>query len=249
MKRVSLLLVAAGEGRRMRSEKVRVRKPFMLLCGMPILMRALEPFREIGEIGQAIVAVHPEDLDYVRARFWRRLSRLGVADIVGGGERRQDSVRNALRAADPGFEFVAVHDAARPIVSPSAVRRVIRAAFACGAAILAVPVADTVKLARNAAAARSSRRPGVAFISATTQREGLWLAQTPQVFRKKLLARGLELAEERRIVVSDDAQAVEMIGKGVAIVPGDATNIKVTTPLDLRIAAALLGVSEKAGCL
>ncbi|MDQ7780238.1 MAG: 2-C-methyl-D-erythritol 4-phosphate cytidylyltransferase, partial [Planctomycetota bacterium] len=145
MKKVSLIVVAAGASARMRQPGSHVRKPFLKLRGKPILFRALEAFLGLKEIGEVCLAVHPDDLSLIREKLWGELARLGVSAIVAGGERRQDSVANALAACNDKYDYVAIHDAARPLVSRSSIKAVFASAFEHGAAILAVPVADTVK--------------------------------------------------------------------------------------------------------
>jgi 2-C-methyl-D-erythritol 4-phosphate cytidylyltransferase len=171
----------------------------------------------------------------MRAEFgWTK-----VRAMVPGGERRQDSVgaglaavRKMARDDGPGaFEWVAVHDGARPLVTPELISRGLEAAREHGAAIAALPATDTVK-----------RVDASHVITDTLDRSSLWLAQTPQVFRTSLLSNAYEvLAEsEDSIDVTDDARIVELSGHPVRVYEGDPTNVKITTPLDLWVAEALI---------
>jgi len=149
--------------------------------------------------------------------------------IVTGGRTRQDSVGNALKALPPACRLVAVHDAARPFASPSLIRRIVRAAHATGAAIPALPIEDTVK------------RVNVGGdVVATVPRETLTRVQTPQAARRDLLDRAHARARRRRVQATDESALLEGIGVRVRTVPGDAANIKITTPGDLKRAGRLL---------
>ncbi len=156
---------------------------------------------------------------------------LGI-DVVQGGAERSDSVAAALARVKPDADFVCIHDAARPCLADAWIDNVFRAAEKCGAAILAVPVSGTLKRVRD------NRE-----IQETVSRDGLWEAQTPQVFRRDLL---LE-AHARRggFAATDDAQLVERIGHAVAVVPGSPINVKITTKEDLRLAEQALKALPK----
>lgn len=220
-----VVVAAAGEGTRMGGT---VRKPLRALGGRPILARALDAFARIPGIRARVAVVHPRDLD----RAPRTVGRSGRGvRFVAGGERRQDSVLAGLRALPLSCTHALVHDAARPLVSAAAIRRVMAAALRSGAASLALPLKDTPK-----------RDDGRGRILKTVPREGLWRAQTPQAFRRGLLLRALERASRLGVEVTDEAQAVERLGVRVALVPGEETNLKITTPGDLRIAEALLAL-------
>jgi 2-C-methyl-D-erythritol 4-phosphate cytidylyltransferase len=149
--------------------------------------------------------------------------------VVIGGERRRDSVRAGLEAL-PDCEYVIVHDGARPLVEAPLIDAVLDAARESGAAICAIPVSDTVKL---------SNPP--AFVQATVDRNNLWLAQTPQAFRREILLRAHDTFD---LDATDDAALVERLDEPVRIVPGSRRNIKVTSPEDLAFAAALLSSEQ-----
>jgi 2-C-methyl-D-erythritol 4-phosphate cytidylyltransferase len=152
--------------------------------------------------------------------------------VIDGGAERQDSVANGLRAIPPDCELVVVHDGVRPLVSIDLLEAVLEAAHHYGAAIAAIPAGDTVKQA-------DSQK-----VVATLERETIWLAQTPQIFRAKLLRRAYEKAARDQAVVTDDAALVERIGVTVHLVHGSPENIKVTTPADLLLAEAILAGRE-----
>ncbi len=201
-------------------------KAFRLLAGRPIVLRALDAFARISEISERVLVVRPEDAGSVSARWAADLANVRV---VAGGAMRQDSVLAGVRALSESCEFVLVHDAARPLVRETAVRAVMETAVRTGAAIVALSLKDTLKRAD-----RDGR------ILETIPRDGIWRAQTPQAFRRSLLLDALERARAGGAHLTDEASAVERIGRPVAIVEGHETNIKITTPDDLRLAEAIL---------
>ncbi len=225
MPRVSAVVTAAGLGTRMQSA---TRKPYLEVGGRPILLRALEPFAAIRDIAEIIVVAHAEDVARLEQEWREELARLKVKAVCAGGERRQDSVWAGVLQTSPECDVVLIHDAVRPLVHAAVIRRTIAATLEHGAAIVAARVKETVK------EVDASGR-----IVATRPREGLWLAQTPQGFRRGLIIRAHERVRETGAEITDDAQAVELLGEPVAVVEGDYDNIKITTPRDLAIADAL----------
>ena len=151
-----------------------------------------------------------------------------VSKIVVGGNSRQQSVWNGLKNMPPETTLVAIHDGVRPFVTSEEISRVITAAEEEGAAILAVPVKDTVKIVRSGK------------IESTPDRERIWLAQTPQVFRKEIIINAYRLAMEKKFSGTEDASLVEKLGVSVSIVKGSYSNIKITTPEDLDFAEIIL---------
>jgi len=221
---VSVIIAAAGVGRRMDSQ---TKKPYMRLGGEPILYHCVRKFARVPEVGQIVVAVHADELPAALSDA----ALHGLAScvmVVEGGERRQDSVFNALRAVHLNADVVLVHDAARPLVMEDVISRVIDRAEATGAAIAAVPLKATLKEVGEDMRVRR-----------THPRERLWLAQTPQGFRLELLRAAYTRAREEEWIATDDAQIVERYGHPVEIVPDRDDNIKITTPADLRIAQTL----------
>ena len=205
----------------MRSE---LRKPWLSVAGDALVVHVLRRFAEFEPTREMILDVHPGDLD--RGEALRE--RFDGLKVTAGGETRVASVRAGLTLASDDVELVAVQDGVRPLLTEDLIRRTCAAAAEHGAAIPVVPVAATIKEVSSETIVR------------TVPREGLYEAQTPQVFRTELLRRGYaELADDN---VTDDAQVVERLGERVAVVPGLVHNIKITTPEDLRLAKILLSV-------
>jgi len=221
MPRFAVILPAAGRSMRFGSGE---KKVFADLEGRPVWRRALDLFLCRSDVWQCVIVTAPED----RERFAGATADRRV-QIADGGAERFESVANALAITTSEADFVAVHDAARPCTAPALIDAVFGRAAETGAALLAVPVADTIK-----------RDDGAGRVGATIPRDGLWLAQTPQVFRRDWLL----AAYARRAVlgagITDDAQLVEAAGHAVCLVPGSAANRKITTPEDLYLAAAIL---------
>ncbi|MFW6161671.1 MAG: 2-C-methyl-D-erythritol 4-phosphate cytidylyltransferase [Planctomycetota bacterium] len=223
---VALIIPAAGLGARMGGR----RKTFLHLAGKPILFHTLDRFRPFARrILQTVVVLCPDDVDAARQRWGATLeSAYGVTDLVPGGARRQDSVRAGLARVRPDCELVAIQDAVRPFVPPSAIAASFEAAERIGAAVVAAPMKPTVK------------RVTEGRVVETIDRSDLWGAQTPQVFRRPLILDAYQAAERDGLTVTDDAQVVEHLGYPVAAVPGSELNLKITTPDDLALAEALL---------
>ncbi len=200
-------------------------KAFTVVGGKPLLSYSLLALERSPEIERTVVVVRPSAVQRCRALV-NRLALRKVEAVVAGGRRRQDSVRNGLLFACDS-EYVLVHDAARPFLSRRLVSRTLAACRRTGAAIAAEPVSATVK------SAKAGR------VVATIPRETLWLAQTPQVFRRELLERAFE-KWPAELEATDDAAVVERAGRKVALVPGDPFNIKITYPADVDLAEALL---------
>jgi 2-C-methyl-D-erythritol 4-phosphate cytidylyltransferase len=213
------VIVAAGEGRRFGGPKA-----FALLGGRPLLDRCVEAF-ESHEGVEAIVLVLPGAR--VGEDFARRFRK--VVSAVAGGPRRQDSVRNGFREVrGGGRDIVLIHDGARPLAGRALISRVIDEAARSGAAVPVLPLEDTVKEVREEGVLR------------THDRSVLYRAQTPQGFFYEILEEALAAADRNGFGGTDEAMLVERTGRRVAAVAGDPRNIKITTPLDLRIAEALL---------
>ncbi|MGE5755967.1 MAG: 2-C-methyl-D-erythritol 4-phosphate cytidylyltransferase [Planctomycetaceae bacterium] len=228
MGQFAVILPAAGRSTRFGDPKQK--KIFAELDGRAVWLRAVEPFITRDDVAQTIVAIAPEDRALFERRFRPSVAFLDIK-VIDGGAERSDSIARALEVSDPTCEFVAVHDAARPCLTPELVDAVFAAARAHGAALLAIPVADTIK---RAGADMST--------TGTLAREGLYLAQTPQVFRRELLLRAYANRSRLGAGVTDDTQLVEALGHPCAIVEGSPLNLKITTRADLRLASAVLQV-------
>ena len=203
------------------------KKPFQDLKGRPVWLRALEPFLNRDEVVQRIVALSPEDMDWFKSQYRANLALLDV-ELIEGGTERADTVERALSRVRADVDFVAVHDAARPLVAREWIDAVFRAAEKYGAAIPATPISSTLKFV-----APDGR------IEKTVPRNGLWAAQTPQVFRRQLLLDAF--AQRGDFQPTDEAQLVERLGQPVhVVVECSPMNLKITSPEDLRLAQALV---------
>jgi 2-C-methyl-D-erythritol 4-phosphate cytidylyltransferase len=241
--RVAALVLAAGRGERLGGS---VPKAFVPLAGSPLVLRSVEALAGCPEVECVVPVVNRADLPRWRVLAPAAAVARKVRPAVAGGAERQDSMRAGLAALPVGIELVAVHDAARPLVRPADVARVIAAAGRVGAALLAVPVRDTLKRVRPAAPGEAGE-PVEPRVAETLPRAACWAAQTPQVFRIELLREALEKACAEGFVGTDDAQLVERLGAPVAVVEGDPRNFKITWPADVDLAEAVLaGRAERA---
>jgi 2-C-methyl-D-erythritol 4-phosphate cytidylyltransferase len=223
--RVAALVLGAGRGERLRHD---LPKAFVPLAGRPLILHALSALAAPDAIECVLPVVAEEDLERFRALGEPPTPKV-LAPVVGGRER-QDSVRAGLAALPPGIDLVAVHDAARPAVRPDAVSRVVALAAREGAAILAVPVRDTIKRVRGGR------------VVETPPRDECWAAQTPQVFRVEILREALAKAAAEGRSGTDCAQLVEALGVAVHVARGDADNLKLTHPEDVVHLERLLDV-------
>jgi 2-C-methyl-D-erythritol 4-phosphate cytidylyltransferase len=223
--RVAALVVGAGRGERLaRAEP----KAFVPLAGRPLIAHALETLASVAAIERVVPVVPAAQCAELASRLGALARNPKLAPAVAGGATRQDSVAAGLAALEPGFELVAVHDAARPLLRREDAERVVAAAARSGAAILAVPVADTIKRARGGA------------VLETPPRGELFAAQTPQVFRCDWLREALAKAAAEGRSGTDCAELVEALGVRVEIVEGARDNLKITHAGDLEQAQRLL---------
>ena len=215
------VIVAAGSASRMGG----IDKVMAELKGEPMIVRTVRAFQDCDAISEIVVVTRP-DLIVPIMDLCHDFSKLRM--VVAGGNSRQESVEQGLRALSEKVELAAVHDGARPLVTWQVIDRAVRAANSYGAAAPAIPVKDTIKVVTGG------------IVTATPDRSRLQAVQTPQVFDIDLLKGALKQAKEDGAAVTDDCSAVERIGMSVKIVEGDERNIKVTTPLDLKIAELFL---------
>jgi 2-C-methyl-D-erythritol 4-phosphate cytidylyltransferase len=219
------IIAAAGTGSRMASDRP---KQFLQLAGTPIIFHTLKPFELCDSIQEVIVVLPAES----SAPFLAEAGKHGLrklARVVPGGATRADSVKRGLAAVRSATaEIVAVHDGVRPFVTVEEINSTVEAAREHGAAILATPITDTIKLVEGGAVVR------------TLERRDLRQALTPQCFRYELLRRAYEQVDVNDPSLTDESVLVERLGEQVAIVEGSRRNIKITTPHDLLIAEALL---------
>jgi 2-C-methyl-D-erythritol 4-phosphate cytidylyltransferase len=227
----AVIFPAAGKSSRFGDPKQK--KIYAELEGRAVWLRAVEPFLTRDDVGQLILAIAPEDRELFERRYRANVAFMNIR-VIDGGAERSDTVARALESVDAHCEFVAIHDAARPCLSAGLIDAVFAAAREHGAALPAVPVAETVK-----------RVGEDRFTNATVPREGLYLAQTPQVFRRELLFKAYAQRARAGSQITDDCQLVEAMGHHCAVVDGSRLNIKITTREDLKLAAAVLPLLEK----
>jgi len=224
------IVVAAGGSKRMGPG---VDKAFLTLGTMPVLAYSLLAFEKCPDIDGVILVVRKDRQDAAR----------GMAQIYGcskvlkvamGGATRQVSVSRGLAEIGEEARIVAVHDGARPCIKPDLISETVKSAKRYGSGVAAVKVTDTVKRVERGLT-----------VSKTVDRAKLWVVQTPQTFRADLLKKAMAAVQHKRVTVTDEASAVELLGEPVRLVPAALSNIKVTTPDDLALAAGLLRLMER----
>lgn len=220
---VTAVIVAAGNSTRMGG----VNKQFLLIDGVPVLIRTLLAFSQSDMIDEIIVAAREEDIPKMFAMI-KEYKVLKVTDIVKGGKTRQESVFNAIRRSSPLSEYFAIHDGARPLVTEKIIEDTVREAFLTGAAATGVRVKDTVKVVNENG-----------FITSTPDRNYLWAVHTPQVFERRLYLTAIDNVLNSEMF-TDDCKLLEEYGAEVKMVEGSYENIKITTPEDTDIAQAIL---------
>ena len=221
LKRCGAVIVAAGSASRMGG----IDKVMAALGGEPMIARTVRAFQQCGAIADIVIVTRPDLIRPISA-LCAQMDKVRM--VVAGGQSRQESVALGLNALPKGVELAAVHDGARPLITDAVIDRTVRAANSYGAAAPAVPVKDTIKVVRGG------------LVTDTPDRASLQAVQTPQVFDFDLLWGALKKAAEDAAAVTDDCSAVERLGMAVKIVEGDERNLKVTTPMDLKIAEMLL---------
>jgi len=221
LKRCGAVIVAAGSASRMGG----IDKVMAPLGGEPMIKRTLRNFQECDAVAEIVVVTRPDLIQSIRALC---AGNPKVTAVVAGGKSRQESVNLGLSVLSKECKLAAVHDGARPFAGWQLIDRVIRAANTYGAAAPAIPVKDTIKVVQGF------------VVKNTPDRDTLRAIQTPQVFDFDMLRGALHKAEADGAQVTDDCSAVERLGMSVKIVEGDERNIKITTPMDLKIAELLL---------
>jgi 2-C-methyl-D-erythritol 4-phosphate cytidylyltransferase len=220
---LTAIIVAAGSSRRMGSDKL-----FVAIADKPVIAHAIGAFEKANSVSAIIVVAREDrhrDLEkVVRDQNWKK-----VGSIVTGGEHRQDSVRAGLSHLDESAQYVAVHDAARPLITSEQIERVFRQCRVHGAAALAASITDTVK--------RSDKN---LYVTESVDRHQLFAMQTPQIFARELLIEAYETVTAKNILVTDEVSAVEYLGRKVVLVPNDDFNFKITYPRDLPLAEFVL---------
>jgi 2-C-methyl-D-erythritol 4-phosphate cytidylyltransferase len=225
MPRFAVILPAAGRSSRFKDKE---KKPYVNLDGRAVWLRTAELFITRDDVALTLLVIDKDDEEMVRRRYTPNMAFMNIK-LVHGGNERFESVANALKLLPADADFVAIHDAVRPCVTAEQIGAVFAKAAETGAALLAVPVFDTVK--------RVDDRHKV---QGTLPRQGLWLAQTPQVFRRDWLEAAYAGRGQLKQAITDDAQLIEAAGHPVMVVEGTASNLKITTKGDLSLADAIL---------
>jgi len=223
---VSVIMPAAGLSLRMGAN---VRKPFLMIDEKPVFFYTLEKFCKLKRVREIILVVNERDRSTVIERWSDELKAYKVTKIITGGERRQDSIYNGLSHLDPDTEIILIHDAVRPLVKKEEIEAVIKSTEEKGAAIVASPMKLTVKKVNSSLE-----------IIKTVPRHDLWMAQTPQGFKRNLIVNAYDKIKDTNEEFTDDAEVVEKAGHTVGIVSGSYDNIKITTRDDLKLAELLL---------
>lgn len=218
---VGVVIPAAGQGKRMGTKES---KQFLLFHQKPIFLHTIEVFENHPEVDEIVVVVRETEIERTK-RLIKEHGIKKVSKVVAGGRERQESVFMGLKAITT--DLVLVHDAVRPFVTEKAITRLISEIRDYDAAILAVPMKDTVKKVEQNC------------VFGTLQRNQLWSVQTPQGFRRELLMKAHKEAEKNNDFATDDSALVEKLGVNVRVVDGEYTNIKITTPEDLIFAEAI----------
>lgn len=225
---VSAVIVAAGSSTRMGG----VSKQFLDLCGCPVLVHTLRAFQMSDCVCEIIVVARTQDIMHIN----ELVSQYHIEkckSVVSGGDTRQDSVSCGLEQVSANASFIAIHDGARPLVTPQTIHQTIERAFACNACTVGIPVVDTIK-----------KVDSNLYIVETPDRSSLYAVQTPQVFEINRYRAALKKAYDEGRNFTDDCQLFEYAGHPVTIVPGRRDNIKITTAEDIAIAQVLLELRD-----
>lgn len=222
---VTVIIPAAGQGKRMRKGSNKV---FLPLVDMPVLLHSVLTFSACSEVDNLVIVVAPDEVEQVKTML-DSLMEIKPWQVVAGGRERQNSIANAMKVVAKATKIILVHDGARPLVTEQCIKNVIEAATLYQAAVVAVAVKNTIKTVDEDG-----------WVTGTPERRTLWSIQTPQGFDARLLRKAYEQAEKVGYIGTDDASLVERLGIKVKVVCGSYDNLKVTTPEDLTIAEALL---------
>ncbi len=229
MEKKAVIIPAAGSGIRLGSD---IPKPFLDLKGKTILQRSIECFLEVEGLVQVIVASSKNYLKVCGEICDEVISEDVSFQVIEGGKERQHSISNAISLLSSDVVLVAIHDAVRPFVKRHYIEECFNIAAECGGAVLGIPAKDTIK-----------RVSSKILIEETPHREHLWQAQTPQVFKKELLQKAYQNALQSNFVGTDDSSLVERIGVTIKMVEGDRRNLKITYPIDLKVAELIISES------
>ena len=209
-----------------------VNKILMPLGDRLVIGVTMQAFQACGSVSEIVIVARDADIPAIKAEA----EAAGITKLTActvGGATRQESVINGVKQISKEAQLVAVHDGARPLVKPEHIEKVIKDASVFGGATLGVPVKDTIKTVNDG------------LISDTPPRKFLYITQTPQIFKRQLYFEGIDFALEHGLDFTDDCQLVEAIGGKVAMTTGEYTNIKITTPEDIKLAEVLLAMQER----
>ncbi len=226
--KVSVIIVCAGNSTRMKG----VNKILLPLGKTNVIGNTLLAFENTESISDIVVVCRDKDREAIENTA-NALDITKLHAFAEGGETRQKSVINGLRKIADDTEYIAVHDGARPLVKPYHIEKTIKDASVFGGAALGVPVKDTIKVVRDG------------IIEDTPYRPSLYITQTPQIFKRRLYFEGVDFALEHELDFTDDCQLIEALGTKIYMTTGDYTNIKITTPEDIKIAEILLGKGDE----
>lgn len=221
----SVIIVCAGNSTRMGG----VNKILMPLGNSKVIGITMKAFEGCPSVKEIIIVARKQDIPEIQSEA----EHLGISKLsvcTEGGSTRQQSVINGIRCICSDTSLIAIHDGARPLVKPDHIEKAFKDARIFGGATLGVPVKDTIKVVDDG------------LITDTPQRSSLYITQTPQVFKRRLYFEGIDFALEHELDFTDDCQLVEAIGAKVYMTHGDYTNIKITTPEDIKLAEAMLSV-------
>lgn len=231
-KKIAVIIAAAGSGKRMGSG---INKQYLHIGDMTVLARTVKAFEDNQYIDDILVVLRESELDYFRQEILDKHHFLKVKKLIVGGRERQDSVSNALKQLGQDMDYVLIHDGARPLIKQETINALIEAVDLYGAAVVGVPVKDTIKIVE-----------GNCLIG-TPDRSTLFSIQTPQGFKKDMILNAFDKAHEENFYATDEASLLERIGQKVYIVKGDYSNIKITTFEDMAMAEAILNINQDRG--
>ncbi|MEN8904931.1 MAG: 2-C-methyl-D-erythritol 4-phosphate cytidylyltransferase [Clostridiales bacterium] len=231
MEKTSVIIVAAGKGKRMNSN---INKQFIDILNKPLIVRTIERFYNLNFIEEIIVVINKNEIEYFKENILNKYNLKKIKKIVSGGKERQESVYNGILSVSDNSKIVMIHDGARPFIEEKIIQKAINETEKYGATIVAIPVKDTIKSINTEK-----------YVETTLKRSKLYAIQTPQTFYKDIITKAHKEALKSNFLGTDDSMLVENIGIKVKIVEGEIFNIKVTTKEDLIISEAIINSSLK----
>lgn len=219
----SVIIVSAGSSTRMQGQN----KQLALIDGIPVVVRSMMAFEKCESVAEIIAVTRAEDIETIQ-QLAEKYNITKLSCVVPGGKTRQKSVLNGVGKISENTKYIAVHDGARPLVTPENIEKTISDARVFSGAVLGVPVKDTIKVVSGG------------LITDTPPRSSLYITQTPQVFKRSVYFRAVEFCSRNHLDFTDDCQMAEAIGVKVCMTTGDYKNIKITTPEDIAVAEAIL---------